>query len=258
MIINIFLYTTDEQTAIDKTKEILSFLEIKDIVSISSELYWKFSDMTVTHTETISNIYPDKNILKRIADIWWGWESGDYIGTSDTTTDNTIHVSDVAMVDLSISKPDNYRSNSDGKSGYIEWYTADDLPSPSDTEGVLSLIKVLGNDVYYFVRKEPDTETAVSDLYLPEKLIYITDNPQSYRNLVIEEWSEYGRSYEWYRVNDAALIKEYITANSKSFNILILRKDSVDFLYYISAWDNIIAIRDYAGNFKDKYNVIEQ
>ena len=68
MIINIFLYTTDEQTAIDKTKEILSLLEIKDIVSISSEPYWKYSDMTVTHTEIISNIYPDKDVLKRIAD----------------------------------------------------------------------------------------------------------------------------------------------------------------------------------------------
>lgn len=56
MNINIFLYTTDEQTAIAKTKEILTLLEIKDIVSISPEPYWKFSDMTVTHTETISNI----------------------------------------------------------------------------------------------------------------------------------------------------------------------------------------------------------
>ena len=258
MIINTFIYTTDEQTAIDKTKEILTLLEINDIVSISSELYWKFSDMMVTHTETLSNIYPDKDVLKRIADIWWGWESGNYIGTSDTTTDNTMHISDVAMIDLSIIRPDNCRSNEDGEPEYIGWYTSEDLPSPSDTEGVFSLIKALENDVYYFVRKDPDTETSISDVYTPEKLVYITNNPQSYRNLVIEKWSEYGRSYEWYMVNDAALIKEYITANSKSFNILILRKDSVDFLYYISAWDNIIAIRDYAGNFKDKYNVIEQ
>ena len=102
MIINTFIYTTDEQTAIDKTKEILSLLEIKDIVSISSEPYWKYSDMTVTHTEIISNIYPDKDVLKRIADIWWEWESGNYIGTSDTTTDNTMHISDVAMIDLNI------------------------------------------------------------------------------------------------------------------------------------------------------------
>ena len=192
MIINIFLYTTDEQTAIDKTKEILSLLEIKDIVFISSEPYWKYSDMTVTHTETISNIYPDKDVLKRIADIWWGWESENYIGTSDTTADNTMHVSDVAMVDLSISKPDNYRSNADGELEYIEWYTSDDLPSPSDTEGVFSLIK------------------------------------------------------------------EYIAANSKSFNILILRKDSVDFLYYISAWENIIAVRDYAGDFENKRSAVKQ
>ena len=108
MNINIFLYTTDEQTAINKTKEILTLLEIMNIVSISSEPYWKYSDMTVTHTTTISNIYPEIDILKRIADVWWGWESGDYIGTSDTTTDNKMHVSDVAMVDLSISKPDKY------------------------------------------------------------------------------------------------------------------------------------------------------
>ena len=258
MNINIFLYTTDEQTAINKTKEILTLLEIMNIVSISSEPYWKYSDMTVTHTTTISNIYPKIDILKRIADVWWGWESGDYIGTSDTTTDNKMHVSDVAMVDLSISKPDNYRRNADGESGYIEWYTANDLPSPSDTEGVFSLIKALGNDVYFFVRKNSDTETTNPDLYIPEKLVYITDNPQSYRNLVIEEWSEYGHSYEWYMVNDAALIKEYIVANSKSFNILILRKGSVDFLYYISAWDHTIAIRDYAGDFEDKRNALKQ
>ena len=75
---------------------------------------------------------------------------------------------------------------------------------------------------------------------------------------MIEEWSEYGRNYEWYMVNDDALIKDYIAANSKSFNILILRKGSVDFLYYISAWDNTIAIRDYAGDFEDKRNALKQ
>ena len=258
MIVNTFIYTTNEQTALDKTKEILTLLGIKDVISISSEPYWKYSDMTVTHTTTISNIYPDRSILKRIADIWWGWESDDYIGTSDTTTDNIMHVSNVAMIDLWINKPENWRRIVDGETEYVEWCTADDLPSPSDTEGVFSLIKALGNDVCYFVRREPDAETAVSNMYNPEKLVYITDNPQSYRNLVIEEWSEYGRSYEWYMVNDAPLIKEYIAANSKSFNILILRKDSVDFLYYISAWDNIIAVRDYAGDFEDKRNTVKQ
>lgn len=169
-----------------------------------------------------------------------------------------MYVSDVAMVDLSISKPYNYRSNADERSGYIEWYTANDLPSPSDTEGVFSLIKALGNDVYFFVRKNSDIDTTNPDLYIPEKFVYITDNPQSYRNLVIEEWSEYGQSYEWYIVNDAALIKEYIAANAKCFNILIHRKDSVDFLYYISAWDHTIAIRDYAGDFEHKRNALIQ
>ena len=96
MIINTFIYTTDEQTAIDKTKEILSLLEIKDIVSISSELYWKFSDMYKAVVQSQSSL--KRECLQSIADICEDYS--DDILTSDTITGNVIRLENIAMIDI--------------------------------------------------------------------------------------------------------------------------------------------------------------
>lgn len=248
MIITMYLYTTDKKYAEEKTKEVIDTLAITNVMKITSEPYWKFSDMYVTCAATLGNFYPDDQLLDNIADVWW--DHSESIGTSDTTPDNTMKISDLAMITLTIDRPPDYKYNMEGDALPIDWIRLDRMPV--DPEAHIRLIRSLGEDVYYFVRKEPSSDNN-SSVFKPENLVHRTDNPGSYHNRCLDESSEFGTFFEWYYMNSKALLEEYIRENSRFYNILIIKNESVDFLYYISNYDDQIAVKDYQGDFKEKY-----
>ena len=73
-------------------------LRICDEYTCSIEPYWKFPDMFLSVVESRCNILPKDQQLQLIADKWKKYS--EFILTSDTIVDNTIKVSDIAMIDI--------------------------------------------------------------------------------------------------------------------------------------------------------------
>ncbi len=81
-----------------KTKEVIKNLQIKGEYTCFIEPYWKFSDMFVSNVETQCGTFPKNECLQRLANKWM--ESSDRVLTTDTIPDNTIKISDIAMIKI--------------------------------------------------------------------------------------------------------------------------------------------------------------
>lgn len=101
MLICLFIYTRDVQFAEKKANEVLSLLNISDIISIQFEPYWKYDDVTVTGIETTGVSFPEQKLLNTIAKQWLKL-GDDCILTSDTAPDNEFYISDIEMITMDL------------------------------------------------------------------------------------------------------------------------------------------------------------